>query len=151
MVVSGCTGNENQRIAELAERQLQRQAEQNRIFGDLQREMQAERAAVSRQRDAMESERRTLAAQRKRDPIVAAVIADVGLLLACLSPLVVCWFLLNRLVDPDDQAVGELLIEDIVMDRPLLTPRQDRNLAIEQRAEENQFAPDSLDLDGAAD
>ena len=152
----GCNEEENKRLAEMAERHLERQAEQNRQVTELQhevaeasrrlveadaqarqemvtlqREVQAERNEVGRQRDLLEDERRDLAAQRRLDPIVAAAITNVGLLLACLLPLVLCWYLLHRRVEPaDDQAVAEVLLEDLVTDRPLLLPRSDSVRAI---------------------
>jgi hypothetical protein len=65
------------------------------------------------------------------DPIVAAAITNIGLLVACLLPLVVCWYLLHRRVEPvDDQAVAEVLLEDLVTDRPLLLPRREGVRAI---------------------
>jgi hypothetical protein len=58
------------------------------------------------------------------DPIIAAAITNAGLLLACLLPLILCWYLLHRPVEPaDDQAVAEVLLDDLVADRPLLLPR----------------------------
>jgi hypothetical protein len=144
----GCDEDEQKRIAEMAERHLERQAEQNRQIAELQREVaegsrrlveadakargemvalqrevQAERAEVGHQRDLLEDERRDLAARRYLDPIIAAAVAHIGLLLACLLPLVVCWYLLHRAGEPaDDQAVAEVLLEDLVTDRPLLLP-----------------------------
>jgi len=147
----GCDEEENKRLAEMAERHLERQAEQNRQVTELQREVaegsrqlveadakarqemvalqrevQAERNEVGRQRDLLEGERRDLAAKRRFDPIIAAAITNIGMLLACLLPLVLCWYLLGRRVEPaDDQAVAEVLLEDLVTDRPLLLPRAD--------------------------
>ncbi len=149
LTVIGCNENENKRLADTAERYLERQAEQNRHTTELQREVaegsrrlveadaqarqemvalqrevQAERAEFGRQRDALEGERRDLAAKRHFDPIIATAITNIGLLLACLLPLVLCWYLLQRRDKPaDDQAVVEVLLEDLVSDRPLLLPR----------------------------
>lgn len=152
----GCDDDENSRLAEMAERHLQRQAEQNRQMNELHREVaegtrrlveadaqtreemaalarevQAERAEVGQQRDLLESERRDLAAERRLAPIIAAAITNIGLLLACLLPLVLCWYLLQRRVEPaDDQVVAEVLLNDLVTDRPLLLPRMDSTRAI---------------------
>ena len=52
----GCGKNENQRLADMAERNLQRQDRQNRQMVTLQREVQAEWAETSRQRDALEQD-----------------------------------------------------------------------------------------------
>jgi hypothetical protein len=142
----GCSSNENQRLAEMAERHSQRQAEQNNRMAELQHEVaegsrrlveadaqarqdfvamnrdaQTERTEIGRQRDALEEERRNLAARRWRDPIIAATITNLGLLAACLLPLVLCWYLLRRPVEPaDDQVVAEVLLEDLVARHPLL-------------------------------
>jgi hypothetical protein len=168
----GCDEEENKRLAEMAERHIERQAEQNRQVTELQREVaegsrrlveadaqarqemvtlqrevQAERSEVGRQRDLLEGERRELAAKRRLDPIVAAAITNIGLLLACLLPLVLCWYLLQRRVEPaDDQAVAEVLLEDLVSDRPLLLPLTDGVRAIGLRAErEDSRSPDDSD------
>ncbi len=168
----GCDEDENKRLAEMAERHLERQAEQSRQVTELQREVaegsrrlveadaqarqemvtlqrevQAERNEVGRQRDVLEGERRELAAKRRLDPIVAAAITNVGLLLACLLPLVLCWYLLTCRVEPaDDQAVAEVLLEDLVADRPLLLPRTDGVRAIGLRAERDvSRSPDDSD------
>lgn len=167
----GCDEDENKRLAEMAERHLERQAEQSHQVTELQREVaegsrrlveadaqarqemvtlqrevQAERSEVGRQRDLLEGERRDLAAKRRLDPIVAAAITNIGLLLACLLPLVLCWYLLQRRVEPaDDQAVAEVLLEDLVADRPLLLPRTDGIRAIGLRAERE----DSRSLDNS--
>lgn len=163
----GCDEEENKRLAEMAERHLDRQSEQNRQLTELQREVaagsrhlveadaqtrqeivalqrevQAERKEVGRQRDLLEDERRDLAAKRRMDPIIAAVITNAGLLLACLLPLVLCWYLLQRRVDPaDDRAVAEILLEDLVADRPLLLPRIDNVRGIGLRTERDESRP----------
>lgn len=155
----GCDKEENKRRAEMAEKHLERQAEQNQRNSELQqevaagsrrlveadarareamvalqREVQSERAEVGRQRDLLEVERRELAATRRLDPIIAAAITDIGLLLACLLPLVLCWYLLHRRIEPaDDRAVTEVLLEDLVADRPLLLPRLETHPAIDLR------------------
>ena len=159
MTAIGCDEDENKRLAEMAERHLERQAKQSRQVTELQREVaegsrrlveadakarqemvalqrevQAERNEVGRQRDLMEGERRDLADKRRLDPIIAAAITNVGLLLACLLPLVLCWYLLQRRVEPaDDQVVAEVLLEDLVTDRPLLLPRTEGVRAIGRR------------------
>jgi len=168
----GCDEEENKRLAAMAERQLERQAEQNRQVTELQREVaegsrrlveadaqarqemvvlqrevQAERTEVGRQRDLLEGERRDLAVKRRLDPIIAAAITNIGLLLACLLPLVLCWYLLQRRIEPaDDQAVAEELLEDLVTDRPLLLPRSENIRAIGlNESDEDSRSPDDAD------
>lgn len=156
LTVIGCDEDENRRLAEMAEKHLERQAEQNQQVVELQREVaegsrrlveadaaarqdmvalqreiQEERTEVGRQRDSLENDRRSLAAKRRLDPIVASAITNVGLLLACLLPLVLCWYLLHRRVEPaDDTAVAEVLLDDLVAERPLLLPRFDSRRGI---------------------
>lgn len=152
----GCDEDEHRRRAEMAEKQLERQAEQHRQMAELQqevaegarqlveadakareemvamqRDLQESQIEVGRQRDQLESERRSLATQRRLNPIIAAAITNVGLLLACLLPLALCWYLLRSRVDStDDNAVTEVLLQDLVTDRPLLLPQSEPNRAI---------------------
>ena len=149
LTMAGC--EEEERLAEMAERHLERQAEQTRLMADLQqevaegtrqlveadarareemvalqRDLQADQAAVGQQRDQLEGERKELAAKRRLDPIVAAAITNVGLLAVCALPLVLCWYLLHPRVEPaDDQVVAEVLLNDLISDRPLLLPRME--------------------------
>lgn len=143
LTVMGC--DDNARLAEMAERHLDRQAEQNRQMSELhrqvadgsrelvaadakareelaalQREVQTERAETSRQRDELEMERKALAAERRQDPIIAAAITSVGLVLVCLLPLLLGWHLLRAPTDDADRLIAEVLVEDLVSEHPLL-------------------------------
>ena len=159
----GCESDENRRLADLAERQLQRQHEQNQRIAEmhhevaegsrqlveadaearkemielqqeLQQDMQTERGAVSRQRDALEQDRRDISADRYRDPVIAESIKQIGLLAACLLPVAVCWLLLRQPVEPaDDQAVAELLIGDLVARDSLFLPARETPPALEEQ------------------
>lgn len=155
LTMIGC--EEDERLVEMAEKHLDRQAKQSEQIIDLQqevtegsrrlveadaearkemialqRDVQSERVEVGQQRDALEDERRDLASQRRLDPIIATAITNIGLLLACLLPLVLCWYLLHPRVEPaDDQAVAEVLLEDLVIDKPLLLPRPEGRRAID--------------------
>lgn len=144
LTVMGC--DDNARLAEMAERHLDRQAEQNRQMSELhrqvadgsrelvaadakareelaalQRDVQTERAETSRQRDELEKERKALAAERRQDPIIAAAITSVGLVLVCLLPLLIGWHLLRAPTDDADRLIAEVLVEDLVSEHPLLT------------------------------
>ena len=172
LAMIGCDENENKRLAEMAERHLERQSEQNRRMSELQREVaegarqlveadakareemvtlqlaaQAERSEIGRQRDTMEDERRHLATIRRLDPIIAAAITEFGLLAACLLPLVLCWYLLHRRIDPaDDQVVAEGLLEDLMTDRPLLLPRMEDQRGTAHRVDQRRRRlPDDTD------
>ena len=173
LTAMGCDENENKRLAEMTERHLERQSEQNRRMSELQREVaegsrqlveadakareemvalqrevQAERSEFGRQRDVLEEDRRDLAAKRRTDPIIATAITNLGLLLACLLPLVLCWYLLRRPNEPaDDQAVAEVLLEDLTADRPLLLPRMvDQRGTTHRGGQHTRSLPDDSDL-----
>jgi hypothetical protein len=171
LTVNGCRTDENRRLAELAERQLERQSEQNRRLADMQhevaegsrrlveadararqdmvdlhRDLQTERSTVGQQRDALEEDRRNLAAQRHRDPIIAETIAQLGLLAASLLPLVVCWLLLRQPVEPaDDREVAELLIADLAASEPVLLPKSPSPLFDDRRSPALPEPPDEDD------
>ena len=61
---------------------------------DLQTGLQSERKNIDRQHDALEQERRQIASQRHRDPIVAQAIIQVGGYLAAVVPLALAFVLL---------------------------------------------------------
>ena len=90
----------------------------------LQRDLQTEQATLGHQRDVLEEERRQLAGARHRDPIIAALSTDLGLILACLVPLALCGYLLRGLRrDSGDEELAELLTVELVSDTPTLLPR----------------------------
>jgi len=135
-VAVGCE-EDDERLAQFAEESVRQQAGQNREMSQLNREvaqahqdliglqqnLEEQQVQVNYQRDEMESERREIAKHRHRDPIIAAAISNAGLTLACLIPLGLAGYLLYCLrSQDDDQAVGELLIQEITADRPLLLP-----------------------------
>jgi hypothetical protein len=146
LLTAGCS-SQDERLARFAEQAAERQAEQSRRMAELQKEvaegsrklveadakarsdfaslhkdLQSERSEVGRQRDALEEERREIASRRVTDPLVAAALMDAGLLLASVLPLVLCWHLLRRCErdDPADALVAEVLLADLVADRPAL-------------------------------
>ncbi len=169
LTMAGC--EEEERLAEMAERHLERQAEQNRQIADLQKEvaegtrqlveadarareemvalqrdLQADQAAIGQQRDQLEGERKELAAKRRLDPLVAAAITNIGLLAVCALPLILCWYLLYPRVEPaDDQVVAEVLLQDLVSDRPLLLPRIEDRPAIGSAGEASSLSGPSSD------
>jgi hypothetical protein len=80
-----------------------------------------QRSGLNQQRDALEQERRQIAEQRNRDPIVAESIQAAAGLLAAISPLPVCLVLLRSLLyGSDEDVLADLLIEDLVAQHPLL-------------------------------
>jgi DNA repair exonuclease SbcCD ATPase subunit len=136
LVMTSCD-EDDERLAQFAAESVRQQAGQNREMSQLNREvaqahqdlvglqqnLEEQQVQVNHQRDELESERREIAKQRHRDPIIAAAINNVGLVLACLIPLALAGYLLYCLRNQDDdEAVGELLIQELTTDRPLLLP-----------------------------
>ncbi len=151
LTASGCE-DENSRLVSMAEKQLARQekeasrahelqrevaegsrrlveadAEARRELITVQRELQSERSELGRQRDQLEAERRDLAERRHLDPVIAEAIFGMGTMLACLLPLILCWYLLQRpSTSADDSVVAEHLLEELIVSRPLLLPPESR-------------------------
>jgi len=144
--VIGC--NEDERLARMAQEVTERQAEQNEVIAKvsresvqasgrlveaeakarqellaMQRELQDQQAEIGRQRDELEKQRCELAGQRRWDSLAAAAITNTGLILACLAPLVLCWYLLRAVRgETDDGVVAEVLIEELASEQPKLLP-----------------------------
>jgi hypothetical protein len=108
LAAAGC--DEDDRVAKTATEAAERQAEQNRQMAQLQgqvaegskrlveadakaraeltalqHDLQESQADPGRQRDQLEAERRGLAEQRGRDPIIAVAITTLGMVLACMA------------------------------------------------------------------
>jgi len=125
---SQTVAEESRKLAEAAQQLVQSDAKaraemiaaQERLTGQLDQQ----RAAVDTGRDQLEQERKQIAADRHRDPIVAARFQTVGLILAALLPLVVCIYVIRQMcrTEPDDRAVAELLVTELTADRPVLLP-----------------------------
>ena len=149
VTLSGCSPDE--RLYEMAQESLDRQAEQNQViadqskqvtettdslveadaqarqeFAELQRETQtaisAERQSIDRQREELAKERRAVELDRRRAPVIAAAVTQLGLIIACLAPLCLAAYLLYvlRHSSADDEAVTQLLIEEVMADQPRL-------------------------------
>ncbi len=161
LVIVGCTSSDD-RLVEMAREDAARQAETQRQMDELQKQvaegarqlaesdakarenltamqhdLQTAQAEIGRQRDLLEEDRREIAAQREQDPIVAAAILDVGILLACLLPLALCVYVLRVAcrAGESDSAVAEFLVEELVASEPRLSlPGRSSLPAIEHRA-----------------
>ena len=145
LIAIGCSSGDD-RLIDLSQKSADRQAEQNRLVEtnnrqvidatsrlveadaksraenlELHRQIEGERSDVNQQRDALEQERRQIAAERNRDLIIAESIQLAAGLIAAVLPLLVCLFLLRGLFDkPDQEVLAELLVDDLVSRQPLL-------------------------------
>ena len=166
----GCSSGD-ERLVEVSRESAERQADQNRLVEtnnrqvleatnrlieadaksrtehiELHRQIESERTGVNQERDALEQERRQIADERIRDPIIAESIRAVAGLIAAILPLLVCLFLLRGLFHKSDQdALAEVLIEDLVSRQPLLSepaaaslPGTGRELRLQAAPEEPQ-------------
>jgi len=157
VLASGCRSNDA-RIAEMAQRQADREAEHVRQMAhlqgqaaegsrrlveadaearkeltELQRDLRSDQSTVGQQRDALEAERRQIAADRRWDSTVGPAITGAAVLLACLLPLILCVMLLRGLRNPEEahEALSAILVEELVAERPRLLPRPSQRSALE--------------------
>jgi hypothetical protein len=128
---SGCE-SDDARLARVSQEAAARQAEQNREIARvveseqaLKQEIDADRGHLDQQRTALEDERRSIAAARIRDPIIANALVGAVILAACVLPLVLAFFVLRgaHRTEPDDAALSEMLVQELVAEKPLLLPR----------------------------
>jgi uncharacterized protein YhaN len=91
----------------------------------LQQGIDAERGHLDEQRTALEDERRAIAGKRVRDPIIANALIGAVILAACVLPIVLAFLVLRgaHKAEPDDAALSELLVQELVAEEPLLLPR----------------------------
>ena len=115
----------DERIVELTTRHAEQQVFQNQRLAALQQQWQTERSDLYQQRDQLEAERKDLAVERQREPIIAQSIQQVGTLALGLLPLAVCALLLRRTHDPDEaDTVAETLVTDLMSPHPVLLARE---------------------------
>ncbi len=119
---------ESHQLAETAKELVERDAEARRELIAAQQELTSQlneqQSAIYKGHDRLEQDRREIADQRHRDPIVAAVIQNFGLLIACLLPLFVSLFVIRQMQsqEPDHAAVAELLTLELTSEEPRLLP-----------------------------
>ena len=119
-------GQARQELIQVQQDLVQRDTQCRQELSTLQREtqsaIQTERQSIDRQHENLEIERRQIAGERQRAPVIAAAIMQLGLILACLAPLALCVYLLwsLRSTAEQDEAVTEFLVEELTSERPKL-------------------------------
>jgi hypothetical protein len=110
----------------------------------LNSELHNERRNIDRQQEKLDDERKQIAANRHRDPIIATAIESFGLMLACLLPLLVCIFVLRQMQDEtgDERVLAELLALEITSDQPTLLPVSPLGSPRLEDQEPEEFWPD---------
>jgi hypothetical protein len=117
---------ESHQLAKTAKALVEHDAEARRELIAAQQEMTSQlneqQSAIHTGHQQLEQDRREIAEQRHRDPIIAAVIQDFGLFIACLLPLVVAVFVIRQMQsqEPDHAAVAELLTLELTSEEPRL-------------------------------
>ncbi len=113
----------NQDIAATAKQLVEADAQARKEFIRLQEKIQDERGALVKMYEALETEKRQIAMERQRDPIIAAAMTEMAFLLAVCISLVFCWVLLYRMsADSDEALVRDLLLQDLTARRSRILP-----------------------------
>ncbi len=151
MSVIGCSTSDD-RLVELSEEAMKRQAEQNRQIAQqsqqvaeaahelvqadaqsrkelfesqrsLEAGIQAERLRLDEERHELERDRQALAVAKIREPIVAATIWSAAVFVAVVLPLVLCIYLVRNLGSSEpSQNLTELLVHELTSPQPTLLP-----------------------------
>ena len=119
---------ESHQLAQTAKELVEKDAEARRELIAAQQELTSQlndqQATVDAGRGQLEQDRREIAEQRHRDPIVATAIQNTGLIIGCLLPLIVAVYVIRQMQsqEPDHAAVAEMLVLEVTSDEPRLLP-----------------------------
>ena len=122
-----------QQVAEGSRRLVESDSQARQEMVTLQRDLRTDQATVGKQRDALETERRQIATERRWDSIIGPAISGAALLLACVLPILLCFAVLRSLRSPghSEEALSEFLVRELTADQPRLLPRVSPSSAIE--------------------
>ena len=127
-VMIGCR-DDSQRLAQMAERTVQMQADQNtatanaqRDFVSLNSQLQTERINLNQQSQDLEQERRDLHRLRRSELAWAESFRFLAIVIAAVMPLFLCAYLIWGSCQQSDcqEDVNELLIRELVSSTPRL-------------------------------
>lgn len=126
----------NRQVAEGSKELVSADARSRETLLDLQKDLQTQQTEVNRQRDELEKERKYIAEQRLRESILAPILASIGPLAVCGLVLLFCCLLIFglRRGRAGDDAVGEILVEDLTSEHPVLLPAPTTPTRIEHSA-----------------
>jgi len=113
---------QNQQSAQLNEKVVQNHRQMVEAVERSRQDLQSLQHELNAQRSAVDQQRQDLAARQYRESLLAPVFSSLGIILAAALPLVLAWYLLHglRSSNPDAELVGQLLVEDIVREHPVL-------------------------------
>ena len=79
---------------------------------------------IGRERDELEDERREIADDRYWDSVAGESIGGGATLIACVLPLVLCWYAFRAFWPSDaDEGISDILVEELARDSPPLLPK----------------------------
>ena len=136
VVAAGC---DSERLARMAEQSTKEQSAQNqrvsqahgsltegsrqlveadaqarRELVKLQDKVRDDQALVNEQRDALDAERKAMAAERRNDTLCSSSLVTFGILLACLAPLILAGIALATLNrGSSQQEVSDVLCQEL--------------------------------------
>jgi hypothetical protein len=120
--VAGCD-SPDERLAAFAEKSIDQQAQQNAALAKTTEDVHVERSSLNEQQEALEEDRREIASQRVREPLIANALQAIGLILACLAPLLICVYALQQAGSSSpEQELGTILVEELTAEEPQLLP-----------------------------
>lgn len=149
VAIGGC--NSDERVTFVATQAADRQAQQNTEMAkvtnqtaegtrklveadaaarkeivQVHRDLQAERASLGEQWNALESERQEMAQDRRTESLLVPALQATGAIAVALLAIGFCIFLLFGLhkSDDTDAQLEELLVHELVSDEPRLLPKQ---------------------------
>ncbi|HEY3965145.1 MAG TPA: hypothetical protein VGM05_11390 [Planctomycetaceae bacterium] len=128
---------QNRQVAEAARKLVEADARARQEVVAAQQSLQAglqtERATLDQQRNELDQERKEIAQDRYWQPLIAEAIHGVGVLAACLAPLLLCLLVLRNLrsEQPDEAALNEFLVAELAAEFPQrLLPHPGERLAL---------------------
>ncbi len=148
VLATGCSSSDDRLIKHVKESNRQ-QAAQNKEMAKVHREvaegtsrlveavaesrkeMVAMESDLQEQRTQLDKERRSIANERRRESLLAPVVSSVGLMLVAALPLVLAWYLLHGVRSQGEDDVSELLVQELVSERPRLLASPGSRQAIE--------------------
>ena len=108
-------------LVEGTQKLVEADAQARRDFLELEGKLDEQRVEVGRRHDELEDERREIAKQRYRDPIVANAVIAAATLLACVLPMLLAgWLLRAQLNETEEHTATEILLEEISAKHPAL-------------------------------
>lgn len=134
---TGCQ-SESARVSRIAEQAMHQQSRQNEEMARLNREVTtaterlveadaesrreilAAHKSITHQRDALEQERREIAAHRVRESLLAPLLWSLGTLTLCLVPVAVAILALRQHATDETEYLNDVLIDELVTDQPRL-------------------------------